>query len=170
MNLLRSHSSKFLDHPPHLLNLLTLILPSTRALPSVCSLSIVGISVYGGDQIQPGVYPTSTSCEDRRERERERERERAVRFESVRQWKGRDGDRRGGHRTAPLSSLPQPLHHLHPPTLRDSQGYQLSSTSPSHWEAGGESDCRDQIVAGSFNTSQSSPYPYLGRYHINPRY
>ena len=53
-------------------------------------------------------YPTSTSCEDR---ERERERERAVRFESVLEWKGRDGDRREDRGWAGLTLTP-----LHPPT------------------------------------------------------
>ena len=94
---------------PHTLALLTLT--TSHPPPGPC-LDSPG-SVYDGDQIQPGVYPTSTSCEDRRERERERER--AVRFESVRQWKGRDGDRRGGHRTQRLSH--PPASPLHPSTL-----------------------------------------------------
>ena len=41
--------------------------------------------------IQPGVLSTQPLPHARTERERER----AVRFESVRQWKGREGDRRG---------------------------------------------------------------------------
>ena len=130
---------------PHSLPLL-LPSPPSRALPGLSNPSMMETRY---NPVSQSVYPTSLP--HARTGERERERERAVRFESVRQWKGRDREGTGEEDTAPLLTVsppppspPPPLHH--PPSHRDRISVVLQPCKPPlQWGAGWQwlpwSDC-----------------------------